>query len=81
MVAALRWLVANIPKQFRRLVTIDGKRTVEADFSSSSIILYADKELEPPEDAHSVFASSTTRWAKQAFTQWNAEAPMYQQEV
>lgn len=32
----------NIPKQFRRLITIDGKRTVEADFGSlHPSILYA----------------------------------------
>ena len=69
----------NIPKQFRRLVTIDGKRTVEADYSSlHPSILYADKELEPPEDAYSSILPHLPRGvAKQAFNAMiNAEAPM-----
>ena len=69
----------NIPKEFRRLITIDGKRTVEADFSSlHPSILYAQRELEPPADAYSDILPNLPRnLAKQAFNAMiNAEAPM-----
>lgn len=72
----------NIPKQFRRLITIDGKRTVEADFSSlHPSILYAQQELAPPEDAYSDILPDLPRdVAKRAFNAMiNAEAPMLTQ--
>ena len=68
----------NIPKQFRHLITIDGKRTIEADFSSfHPSILYAQKQIEPPQDAYSDILPNLPRdVAKTAFNAMiNAEEP------
>jgi hypothetical protein len=72
----------NIPKQYRHLITIDGKRTIEADFSSlHPSILYAKQEIEPPQDAYSNILPNLPRdVAKKAFNAMiNAEAPMLAQ--
>ena len=72
----------NIPKQYRHLITIDGKRTIEADFSSlHPSILYAQQEIEPPQDAYSNILPHLPRdVAKKAFNAMiNAEVPMLAQ--
>ena len=72
----------NIPKQYRHLITIDGKRTIEADFSSlHPSILYAQQEIEPPQDAYSNILPNLPRdVAKRAFNAMiNAEVPMLAQ--
>jgi len=59
----------NIPKRYRRLITIDGKRTVEADYSSlHPAILYAQLGLRPPSDAYTnILPDLPRKVAKQAF--------------
>ena len=72
----------TIPKSYRRHLIIDGKRTVEADYSNlHPAILYAQRQLEPPEDAYSGLLPQLPRAvAKQAFNAMlNAKAPMMKQ--
>ena len=59
----------NIPKRYRRLITIDGKRTVEADYSNlHPAILYAQLGLHPPSDAYTnILPDLPRKVAKQAF--------------
>lgn len=72
----------NIPSEARPLITINGKPTVELDFSNlHPAILYAERGLEPPDDAYTnILPELPRKIAKIAFNAMlSAKKPLQRQ--
>jgi hypothetical protein len=61
----------GVPKDYRRLIRLNGKLTTEIDYSGlHPAMLYADAGLEIPEDPYDIFPNQTPQvraWVKVAF--------------